>query len=126
LPVAHWPTGTSRKYCIKAGFLAEVERKPPLELTEKVADEIKDGLWNMLVGLGGGSSIDVTKVAALFAINHDSAKSFVGVNKVPKPVCFSKTRFSGASKKSKISKTSTKTPGKKRRHGDHLIAPCLR
>ena len=75
MPVAHWPTGTNRKYCIRAGFFAEVEPEPPLELNEKVADEIKNGLWEMLVGLGGGSSIDVTKVAALLAINHDSPKS---------------------------------------------------
>lgn len=68
MPVAHWPTGTNRKYCIRAGFFAEVVPEPPLGLTEKVA--------------------------ATLAINHDSPKSFVGVNKVPKPGCFPKTRAS--------------------------------
>jgi alcohol dehydrogenase class IV len=70
---------------IKPGFFAEVEPEPPLELTEKVAHEVKEGQWDLLIGLGGGSSIDVTKVAALLARNRGSAKSFVGVNKAPEP-----------------------------------------
>ncbi|MFP4482376.1 MAG: iron-containing alcohol dehydrogenase [Thermovirgaceae bacterium] len=67
------------------GFFDAVEPEPPLELTEQVASRVKDGSWDVLIGLGGGSSMDVTKVAALLVKNDVPAKSLVGVNQVPKP-----------------------------------------
>lgn len=70
---------------MEPGFFDAVEPEPPLELTEQVASRIKDGPWDVLIGLGGGSSMDVTKVAALLVKNDVPAKSFVGVNQVPKP-----------------------------------------
>ncbi|MCF7934716.1 MAG: iron-containing alcohol dehydrogenase [Synergistales bacterium] len=74
-----------REAGMEPGSFDGVEPEPALELTEQVASRIADGPWDVLVGLGGGSSIDVTKVAALLATNGPPARRFVGVNQVPEP-----------------------------------------
>lgn len=70
---------------MEPGCFDAVEPEPPLGLTEEVASRVKDGPWDVLVGLGGGSSMDVTKVAALLATNDRPAREFVGINQVPEP-----------------------------------------
>jgi alcohol dehydrogenase class IV len=37
------------------------------------------------VGIGGGSSLDIAKVAAILATNSEPVSSFFGVDMVPKP-----------------------------------------
>ena len=40
---------------------------------------------DLVVGIGGGSSLDIAKVAAILATNTDPVSSFFGVDMVPKP-----------------------------------------
>ena len=66
----------------------EVEAEPRIEVAQAVADKVRSASYDLVVGVGGGSSMDMAKVAAGFASNEGPAKSFVGNNlfaKVPIP-----------------------------------------
>ncbi len=58
----------------------EVEAEPRIEVAQAVADKVRSGHYDLVVGVGGGSSMDMAKVAAGFATNEGPAPSFVGNN----------------------------------------------
>jgi alcohol dehydrogenase len=57
-----------------------VEAEPRIEVAQAVADRVRSEAFDLVVGVGGGSSMDMAKVAAGFASNPGPAKSFVGNN----------------------------------------------
>ncbi|HUH82633.1 MAG TPA: iron-containing alcohol dehydrogenase [Nitrososphaerales archaeon] len=61
----------------------EVEAEPRIEVAQSVADRVRSAGYDLVVGLGGGSSMDMAKVAAGFATNEGPASSFVGNNLFP-------------------------------------------
>jgi alcohol dehydrogenase len=67
-----------------AGIVADVydgvEPEPGIEVAQRVADRVRAGSYDFVVGVGGGSSMDMAKVAAGMATNPGPAKSFVGNN----------------------------------------------
>jgi alcohol dehydrogenase class IV len=76
-------TGIVKKVTENLGALGlevfdEVEPEPKIEVAQSVADRVRAGGYDMVVGVGGGSSLDMAKVAAGFATNDGPAKSFVG------------------------------------------------
>ncbi|HEV2137411.1 MAG TPA: iron-containing alcohol dehydrogenase [Nitrososphaerales archaeon] len=56
----------------------EVEPEPKIEVAQAVADRVRSGGYDIVIGVGGGSSMDMAKVATGFATNEGQAKSFVG------------------------------------------------
>jgi alcohol dehydrogenase class IV len=56
----------------------EVEAEPSVEVAQSVADRVRSRPYNLVIGVGGGSSMDMAKVAAGFASNEGEARSFVG------------------------------------------------
>lgn len=62
----------------------DVEAEPRIEVAQAVADKVRSGEYDLVVGVGGGSSMDMAKVAAGFATNQGEAKSFVGNNLFPR------------------------------------------
>ena len=58
----------------------EVEAEPKIEVAQAVADRARSRTYDMVLGVGGGSSMDMAKVAAGFATNTGPARSFVGNN----------------------------------------------
>jgi len=62
----------------------EVEAEPKIEVAQTVADRVRSNPYDLVVGVGGGSSIDMAKVAAGFASNEGTARSFVGNDKFAK------------------------------------------
>ncbi|MDA4126204.1 MAG: iron-containing alcohol dehydrogenase [Thaumarchaeota archaeon] len=56
----------------------EVEPEPRIEVAQAVADRVRSGKYDIVIGVGGGSSMDMAKVATGFATNDGPAKSFVG------------------------------------------------
>ncbi len=56
----------------------EVEAEPRVEVAQAVADRVRAGSYDLVVGVGGGSSMDIAKVAAAFATNEGPAVSYVG------------------------------------------------
>jgi alcohol dehydrogenase class IV len=62
-----------------------VEPEPRYEIVEGcVAKALSHGA-GMLVGVGGGSPMDITKVASVMLTNEPPLTQYIGVNLVPKP-----------------------------------------
>lgn len=63
----------------------QVDAEPPLETADEAAAlALKDGC-DLVVGIGGGSALDVAKAAAVVAGNRGRAEDYLGLNKVPGP-----------------------------------------
>ncbi|MDE1858491.1 MAG: iron-containing alcohol dehydrogenase [Thaumarchaeota archaeon] len=62
----------------------DVEAEPRIEVAQGVADRVRAGSYDLVVGVGGGSSMDMAKVAAGFATNQGAARAFVGNNLFPR------------------------------------------
>ncbi|MDG7010861.1 MAG: iron-containing alcohol dehydrogenase [Nitrososphaerota archaeon] len=78
-------TGIVEKVTAKLGDVRTevfdgVEAEPKLEVAEAVADRVRRGSFDAVVGVGGGSSMDMAKVAAAFATNPGPVRQFVGSN----------------------------------------------
>ena len=62
-----------------------VEPEPPIELLQEVSDLIKKERCDALIGLGGGSTMDFTKVLGVLAELEDvTLDQIVGINKIPR------------------------------------------
>jgi alcohol dehydrogenase len=71
---------TERLGGIRFDIYDEVESEPRIEVAQAVADKARSAAYDLVVGVGGGSSMDMAKVASGFATNQGPAKSFVGNN----------------------------------------------
>ena len=61
-----------------------VEPEPRFEIVDQCLDMVKQSKAQMLIGIGGGSPMDITKAASIMATNEGPIKKYVGVNLVPK------------------------------------------
>ena len=61
-----------------------VEPEPKIEVAQAVADEVRSKPYDLVLGVGGGSCMDMAKAAAGFASNEGLARSFVGNNRFSK------------------------------------------
>lgn len=68
---------------VSADVYDEVEPEPRIEVAQAVAEKVRGGRYDGVIGVGGGSSMDMAKVAAAFATNGGLAESFVGNNRFP-------------------------------------------
>jgi alcohol dehydrogenase len=73
----------------QAGFSVsrfdEVEPDPRYEIAVQAADRTKLFGADCMVGIGGGSSLDIAKVASILATNSDPVAAYFGIDLVPKP-----------------------------------------
>lgn len=58
---------------------------PAYEIADQAARKAKDFGADVLVGLGGGSSLDIAKVASVLLTNEGSVVSFFGVDAIQSP-----------------------------------------
>ncbi len=65
-------------------MFAEVEPDPRCEITMAAAEKATAFKADVIVGLGGGSALDVAKVAAVIVTNKKDVRELVGVDKVEK------------------------------------------
>lgn len=70
---------------VKLGIFSEVEPEPRLAVVERCLQAIKEGGCDLLVAIGGGSSIDVAKAASILVTNPGTIKDYLGVNLVARP-----------------------------------------
>lgn len=70
---------------LEIGLFSEVEPEPRLQVVTRCQEAIKEGGYDLLVAVGGGSSIDVAKAASILVTNSGSIKEYLGVNLVPNP-----------------------------------------
>ncbi|MGO8880032.1 MAG: iron-containing alcohol dehydrogenase [Desulfomonilaceae bacterium] len=69
---------------IHAEVFYKVEPEPPARMIDACAEIVRGGGFNLIIGLGGGSSLDTAKAAAILAINPGSVMDYVGVDTVPR------------------------------------------
>lgn len=62
-----------------------IEAEPPLELADEGAQIARKGKTDIVVGIGGGSSMDVAKAIAVIVKNKGRAQDYLGLNNVPGP-----------------------------------------
>jgi alcohol dehydrogenase class IV len=70
---------------INFSIFDSVEPDPSLETAVKAAREIQEQGADLVIGIGGGSPIDIAKTAAILAVNKGDIASFVGIDLIPEP-----------------------------------------
>ena len=63
----------------------EVEPDPSLQTAVTAAEKLKKTSSEVIIGIGGGSPIDIAKVAAVLAANEGDIGKFIGIEQVPAP-----------------------------------------
>ncbi len=61
-----------------------VEPDPKYELAVEAAEAVKKAGADSIIGIGGGSSLDIAKVASILTTNSDPVSSYFGIDLVPK------------------------------------------
>ena len=69
---------------IKMGLFDKVEPEPPVRVVDECVQTIAEGKYDLIVGLGGGSSLDVAKGAATVTPNGGKVLDYVGIDTIPK------------------------------------------
>lgn len=70
---------------LPADLFDEVLPNPDLEMVERCAEHVRSGGYDLLIGVGGGSPLDVCKAAAVLARNGGRLSDYFGNEKVPGP-----------------------------------------
>jgi alcohol dehydrogenase len=70
---------------LKLSFFEQAEPEPRLELADEGAKAALKGKCDLVVGIGGGSAMDLAKAVAAVAGNKGKATDYLGLNKVPGP-----------------------------------------
>lgn len=70
---------------IRYEIFSEVELEPSIDNVHQAAEVAKEGGYGVLVGVGGGSSLDVTKGASVLVTNGGSIGDYVGIEKISRP-----------------------------------------
>ena len=70
---------------LKIGFFDKAEPEPKLELADEGAKIALKGKCDLVVGIGGGSAMDLAKAVAAVAGNKGKASDYLGLNRVPGP-----------------------------------------
>jgi alcohol dehydrogenase len=71
------------KLGLSADVYADVEPEPRIESLEQCAEAVKKGGYDLLIGVGGGSSMDTTKGVSVLVGNGGSIRDYFGIDKVP-------------------------------------------
>jgi alcohol dehydrogenase class IV len=77
--------GVLEKAKINHRFFAEVEPDPKIEVVSLSLTAAKDFRPDLIVGLGGGSSLDISKVTAVMSTNEGPIEKYFGMELVPQP-----------------------------------------
>ena len=70
---------------LEADIIDDVVPEPPFENLEQLAAQIEGKGYDLLVGVGGGSALDITKVLSIMLTNTEDVRDFVGIDKVKNP-----------------------------------------
>ncbi|MCU0593665.1 MAG: iron-containing alcohol dehydrogenase [Desulfobacterales bacterium] len=71
-----------------AGLVFEVfsgvQPEPPARIIDECAAQVRKGGFDLILGIGGGSSLDTAKAAGILAANPGSILEYAGMDMVPK------------------------------------------
>lgn len=59
-----------------------VEPEPRIEIVHKTTQIVKNGNFDVVVGIGGGSTMDIAKATAIMAANPGTIEDYIGFEKV--------------------------------------------
>ena len=62
-----------------------VEPDPRYEIASQAANDTKESGADLVIGIGGGSSLDIAKVASILVTNTEPVSAMFGIDLVPKP-----------------------------------------
>ena len=62
-----------------------IDIEPTLETLEGCLKSVGHGKFDAVIGLGGGSSIDIAKITAAILTNGGPYQNYMGIEKIPKP-----------------------------------------
>src|SRR4030042_77876 len=68
---------------LKVDIFDRVELEPPARVVDECAALIRKGGFNLIIGLGGGSSLDTAKMSSVMATNEGKILDYVGMDLVP-------------------------------------------
>jgi len=74
-----------QKKGIEVDVFNETKPEPSLEMAERMAEVARAGGYDLVIGLGGGSVLDIAKVASMAVTNPGNVKSFIDSDLVLKP-----------------------------------------
>jgi len=77
--------GLLEKKGLKISVFDKVEPEPRLELADEGAKAALKGKCDAVIGIGGGSAMDVAKAISVLAANKGKAVDYLGLGKVPGP-----------------------------------------
>lgn len=63
----------------------EIEPDPSLQTAIAAAEKVKETTADLIIGIGGGSAIDIAKVASILVTNEGEIGTFVGIDLIAKP-----------------------------------------
>ena len=78
-------TNVLDKAGIRYGIFKEVESDPKIEIAYACLEKVQEEKCDMIIGFGGGSSLDIAKVAAVLVTNKDDISTYFGIGNIPKP-----------------------------------------
>jgi alcohol dehydrogenase class IV len=64
---------------------SDVEPEPPIENFEDCFNVAKSGNFDLFIGVGGGSSIDISKAVSVMMNNQGKVQDYFGVKKITRP-----------------------------------------
>jgi alcohol dehydrogenase class IV len=70
---------------LDVGLFDKVEPEPPAHIVDECARMIRAGTYDVVIGLGGGSSLDISKGAAMMATHPGAVLDYVGAETFHKP-----------------------------------------
>ena len=63
----------------------QVEPDPRLEIASMATDLIQQEQSDLIIGIGGGSAIDIAKIASVLATNDGDLGQYFGIDLIPRP-----------------------------------------
>ncbi|WP_027185383.1 iron-containing alcohol dehydrogenase [Desulfovibrio inopinatus] len=63
----------------------QVQADPPFELVDQTVEIVKEHGADAIVGIGGGSSLDMAKITGAMATNPGSVSEYFGIDLLPNP-----------------------------------------
>ncbi|QQP93275.1 iron-containing alcohol dehydrogenase (plasmid) [Skermanella sp. TT6] len=69
----------------RGDLFTEVEPDPSIETVIACAETVRREGYDLIIGLGGGSALDVAKCASVLARNEGDVAQYLGIDKVERP-----------------------------------------
>jgi alcohol dehydrogenase class IV len=70
--------------CESISVFGKVPPEPPLETIQECVDRAREANCDLIIGLGGGSAMDVAKVVSVMLTNERTLDQIIGINLVEK------------------------------------------